>query len=161
MPKDVNRWITDTKSTKLLFSDTVRPLKLGLRSSPRISWPAPQRRERKSHWCKLQEVLLSASWGQTPSAMQVRGVWPDPDDPSDSRGLLIASWGVGKSWAECPWWNLQGRRSGEWVLSEFLSSPNPNPESLAQEARQVLAGSFTIIASLVVKYRNKKAFCWL
>ena len=31
---------------------------------------------RENHtWCKLQEALLSASWGQTPFAAQGRGVW--------------------------------------------------------------------------------------
>jgi hypothetical protein len=31
----------------------------------------------KNHtWCKLQEVLLSASWGRTPSSSQGRGVRP-------------------------------------------------------------------------------------
>ena len=54
----------------------LRPPMLGLHQVPRWAGQYPNISRENHTWCKLQEVLLSASWGRSPSTMQGRGVRP-------------------------------------------------------------------------------------
>jgi hypothetical protein len=58
--------------------------------------------------------------------------------------------GVGRSWEES-WLQLLSGKDGGKVRCSLLSGVY----------LYVLVGLPTIIASLAVRYRNKKAFCWL
>jgi hypothetical protein len=69
--------------------------------------------------------------------------------------------GVGRSLATALLWRvslvkLQGMRSGEWVVA-LLCGVYLRVLGTGSQASAWL-GLFTMIASLVVRYRNKKAF---
>ena len=139
----------------------VRPQKLGLLSSPGMSWPAPQWPKRKPQltqtargftisWLRTKSLCLAGQGSLTPSC--------------DSKGLLTASWGIGRSWEES--WEELGRVGRSWeesssllgVLGEIYKAGVGSEFFLNFYLRVLGTGRQ---ASLVVKYRNKKAFCWL